>query len=147
MRKPLLSILDESTSALDNETERNVLNELTMTSKTLIATTHRPGLLKFATQVVLMKADGSIDCIGSYEELSAKSKNFKKTMIPARPQPVVLSNLFDPSETLNIGFDYMSNLNGTQNSTHVQTTQHNTTQRNTTEQNNRAAQQSNTTQN
>jgi len=78
LRKPLLSILDESTSALDNETERNVLNELTMTSKTLIATTHRPGLLKFATQIVLMKADGSIDCIGSYEELSAKSKNFRE---------------------------------------------------------------------
>ena len=65
-------------------------------------------------------------------------------IIPARPQPVVLSNLFDPSETLNIGFDYMSNLNGTRNSTHVQTTQHNTTQQNAT-QHNRATQQSNTT--
>ena len=78
LRKPLLTIMDESTSALDYETERNVLTELTIRSNTLIATTHRPGLLKFATQVVLMTSEGGIDCVGKYDELLVKSENFRR---------------------------------------------------------------------
>ena len=77
LRKPLLTIMDESTSALDNETERNVLTELSITSNSLIATTHRPGLLKFATQIVLMTPDGGIDCVGTYDQLVIESSNFR----------------------------------------------------------------------
>ncbi len=77
LRKPLLTIMDESTSALDNETERNVLTELSITSNSLIATTHRPGLLKFATQIVLMTPDGGIDCVGTYDQLVIESANFR----------------------------------------------------------------------
>lgn len=78
LRKPLLTIMDESTSALDNQTERNVLTELSITSNSLIATTHRPGLLKFATQIVLMTSDGAIDCVGTYDELVVDSANLRK---------------------------------------------------------------------
>ena len=77
LRKPLLTIMDESTSALDNKTERNVLTELSITSNSFIATTHRPGLLKFATQIVLMTADGGIDCVGTYDQLVIESANFR----------------------------------------------------------------------
>ncbi|MCH4886958.1 ABC transporter ATP-binding protein [Acidaminobacter sp. JC074] len=68
-------ILDESTSALDTETEYQVLRniEKLRKGKTTITIAHRLSAIKDADLVYLMD-DGSIHDIGSHEDLMASSK-------------------------------------------------------------------------
>lgn len=77
LRMPLITLLDEATSALDNETEQRVISELVKTSTTLIASTHRPGLLSIADQIIFMNDVGSIDQIGSYDQLASNCLGFQ----------------------------------------------------------------------
>lgn len=55
---PIL-ILDESTSALDENTEKQLLDNLhTMTDKTVIIVTHRPAVLAICNKIVEIRKDG-----------------------------------------------------------------------------------------
>ncbi len=57
---PIL-MLDECTSALDEETERNLLQSLrSMTDKTVLIVTHRPAALKICDKVINFTPDGRI---------------------------------------------------------------------------------------
>lgn len=58
---PIL-MLDESTSALDEGTERELLGNLrAMTDMTVLIVTHRPAVLKICDKQVVMGADGQVN--------------------------------------------------------------------------------------
>lgn len=55
---PIL-LLDESTSALDEHTEKKLLENLKqMTDKTVLIVTHRPAALKICNKVIIMTENG-----------------------------------------------------------------------------------------
>lgn len=71
---PAILILDEATSSVDTETEREIQLALEnlVTGRTTIAIAHRLGTLRRANRLVVM-ADGQISEIGTHEELLKKS--------------------------------------------------------------------------
>jgi ATP-binding cassette subfamily B protein len=61
-KRPIL-LLDESTSALDAETERKVLQNLKkLDNKTCFTVTHRPAALEIADEVVRVEAGKLVAC-------------------------------------------------------------------------------------
>ena len=57
-RRPIL-LLDESTSALDGDSERRLLDNLrTMTDRTVVIVTHRPRALEVCDRVIRFGEDG-----------------------------------------------------------------------------------------
>lgn len=77
LRMPLITLLDEATSALDNETEQKVIAELIKTSSTLIAATHRNGLLSIADQIIFLSQAGTITQIGNFDTLQRDCPEFR----------------------------------------------------------------------
>lgn len=82
LRMPLITLLDEATSALDNETEQKVITELLKTSSTIIAATHRPGLLTIADQIIYLCDSGTVSQVGNFESLSKECPEFKAMFCP-----------------------------------------------------------------
>ena len=78
-RAPIL-ILDDSTSALDMDTERTLLAELdkTLCNTTLIIIAHRISALKNADEILFMK-DGRIIERGTHDELMALNGEYAQT--------------------------------------------------------------------
>ena len=77
IRKPKLLLLDESTSALDKNTEAAVqqtLNTL-MSSCTTVMIAHRISTIRKATKVIMM-AKGEVVEFGTQQELIAKEGRF-----------------------------------------------------------------------
>lgn len=72
-------IFDEATSALDVETEYEITRMLNALKgdKTIIAIAHRLSTLKSCDKLIYIK-DGKISDEGSFEELSAKNKDFER---------------------------------------------------------------------
>jgi len=70
MNNPKLLIMDEATSALDYETEKNVCENLRLTSKniTVFFITHRLSTIKNADQIIMMH-NGTISEVGTHSEL------------------------------------------------------------------------------
>ncbi len=76
---PAILILDEATSAVDTETEREIqaaLDALT-TGRTTIAIAHRLGTLRKANRLVVME-DGRISEIGSHDQLLKSSGTYAR---------------------------------------------------------------------
>ncbi len=70
---PTMLILDEPTAAMDNTTERNVINGLTkwLGNRTLIVATHRAAMLDLVDRVILMH-EGKIVADGPKEQVLKK---------------------------------------------------------------------------
>ena len=58
LKNPRYVLLDEATSALDRENETALYEKLTATSTTLVSVSHHPGLVKYHSQVLELKAEG-----------------------------------------------------------------------------------------
>lgn len=70
-------IFDESTSALDSEKERDIINEIKNLSKdkTLISIAHRLSTIQSCDKVIVIK-DGFIMAEGTHEELKGKNEDY-----------------------------------------------------------------------
>lgn len=76
---PRILILDEATSSVDNETEREIQEALTnlIEGRTTIAIAHRMSTLRRANRLVVLEA-GQITAIGSHEELIQSSDMYAR---------------------------------------------------------------------
>jgi ATP-binding cassette subfamily B protein len=76
---PRILILDEATSSVDNETEREIQEALTnlIEGRTTIAIAHRMSTLRRANRLVVLEA-GKITAIGSHEELIRSSDMYAR---------------------------------------------------------------------
>jgi ABC-type multidrug transport system fused ATPase/permease subunit len=77
--KPKILVLDEATSSLDGETEASITNALEKFSGkvTRIIIAHRLSTIKNVDQVIYLEK-GSIQAIGTFEEIREKIPNFEK---------------------------------------------------------------------
>ena len=79
LRKPKILILDDSTSAVDTETEQKIrynLNNL-LKGTTVFIITQRINTMQSADRVIVLE-DGEIDVIGKPDELIEKSKLYQE---------------------------------------------------------------------
>ncbi len=69
-------VLDESTSALDDETEKEIIDEIGLLSKdiTLIMIAHRLSSLRHCNKIYQINEE-KVKLIGDYSELIKKTKN------------------------------------------------------------------------
>lgn len=76
-RRPSVLIFDEGTSALDNVTEREVMNALARLrgDHTIVLVAHRLSTVRGADQIVLIQ-QGKIVAAGSYDDLMETSEDF-----------------------------------------------------------------------
>ncbi len=70
-------ILDESTNALDRETEDKILSKIFQLKKTIIIVTHRLEITKDLDKIVLLE-NGKLVAFGTYDYLIKNEKRFKK---------------------------------------------------------------------
>lgn len=79
LKKPKILILDDSTSALDTKTERNITESLKahLPHMTRIIISQRINTLKYCDRIVVMN-EGRIESIGTHEELLKKSKIYSE---------------------------------------------------------------------
>ncbi|HVX44399.1 MAG TPA: ABC transporter ATP-binding protein [Mycobacteriales bacterium] len=78
-RDPELLVVDDLSSALDVETERDLWDGITATGVTCLAVSHRPAVLDRADQVLLMHA-GKIVARGRFAELLGQSRNVRELL-------------------------------------------------------------------
>lgn len=80
-QKPELLLLDESTSAMDRETEQNILHLLTQLKKNtmIVLVTHRAQVAKAADRIYIIE-DGQITADGNAAELSEKENLFSASL-------------------------------------------------------------------
>ena len=79
LQNPKILILDESTSALDNQTEKIIQKTLDqlIKNKTIISVAHRLSTIKSCDQIVVMN-NGKISEIGKHEDLLKQNGIYKK---------------------------------------------------------------------
>ncbi|CAL5874466.1 uncharacterized protein PFLUO_LOCUS8762 [Penicillium psychrofluorescens] len=82
VRKPKLLILDESTSALDAESEKLLQDGLEKAANgiTVIAIAHRLHTIRKADTIFLIEAGQCVDC-GSHEELLERSESYRANVM------------------------------------------------------------------
>ena len=79
MQKPQLLLLDESTSALDRQTEQSVLSNIAAScpSLTILHVTHRMDSIIHADEIWLMDG-GRFLAKGTHEELMSSSRRYRE---------------------------------------------------------------------
>lgn len=79
LRKPQILILDDSTSAVDSDTEQKIRTNLntTLRDTTVLIITQRISTMQSADRVIVLE-DGEIDAVGKPSELMEKSKVYQE---------------------------------------------------------------------
>lgn len=79
LSQPKILILDDSTSAVDSETEQKIRHDLKKLLKdtTVFMVTQRVSTMELADRIILLE-DGEIEAIGTPEELHKTSKAYKE---------------------------------------------------------------------
>ena len=79
MRNAPILILDDSVSAVDTKTERNILNNLhaTRAGKTTILIAHRVSTIEKMDKVIFID-EGKVDAVGTHQELYASNRKYQK---------------------------------------------------------------------
>lgn len=79
LKKPKILILDDSTSALDTKTERNITERLekNLPHMTRITISQRVSSLKYCDRIIVMN-NGRIESIGTHDELLETSKIYSE---------------------------------------------------------------------
>lgn len=79
LRKPKILILDDSTSAVDSDTEQKIRTNLntTLRDTTVLIITQRINTMQSADKVIVLE-DGEIDAVGKPSELMEKSKVYQE---------------------------------------------------------------------
>lgn len=79
LRKPKILILDDSTSAVDSDTEQKIRTNLntTLRDTTVLIITQRINTMQSADRVIVLE-DGEIDAVGKPAELMEKSKVYQE---------------------------------------------------------------------
>ncbi len=78
LKRAYIIILDEATSAIDIETERLILNELSSTfnNKTIVIVSHRMSTLKNVDRIIYIQDEAQV-FIGRHEELIDSNKSYR----------------------------------------------------------------------
>jgi ATP-binding cassette subfamily B protein len=79
LTSPRILILDDSTSAIDSETEDKIQQAIFRAAegRTTLIITHRLSQIRWANLIVVMRK-GKITSVGTHEELMEKSKSYRK---------------------------------------------------------------------
>ncbi len=79
LRKPRILILDDSTSAVDSDTEQKIRHNLNrfLQNTTVFIITQRINTMQSADRVIVLE-DGEIDAIGKPHELIEHSKVYRE---------------------------------------------------------------------
>lgn len=79
IRKPEILILDDCLSAVDNETEEQILNAIQndLAEKTAIIISHRISSIKYADEIIVVE-DGKLIENGTHEDLLAKEGTYAR---------------------------------------------------------------------
>ena len=80
IKKPKILILDDSLSAVDTQTEKNIINNLNKTTKsiTVFISTHRISTSKSCDKILVIN-NGNLESFGSHEELMKQKKTYFDT--------------------------------------------------------------------
>jgi ATP-binding cassette subfamily B protein len=79
LTSPHILVLDDSTSAIDSETEDRIQQAIFRAAegRTTLIITHRLSQIRWANQIVVMRK-GRISAVGTHEELMQTSKAYQK---------------------------------------------------------------------
>lgn len=79
LTNPRILILDDSTSAIDSETEEKIAKamDVVMKNRTTFLITHRLSAIRDADKIVVLK-DGRIHAVGRHEELLVTSNDYQR---------------------------------------------------------------------
>jgi ATP-binding cassette subfamily B protein len=79
LTSPRILVLDDSTSAIDSETEDQIQKAIFRAAegRTTLIITHRLSQIRWANKIVVMR-QGEVAAVGSHEELMEKSKSYQR---------------------------------------------------------------------
>ena len=80
LRKPSMLIEDESTSALDNYSQKLIINNLKTMGLTRIVIAHRLSAIRNCDHIIILN-DGTVECSGPFEDCLKTSPFLSNIML------------------------------------------------------------------